>query len=453
MSHALTESTYGSDKAGLVCADAFTPGRPGRAIDSDEAAAVLASGSEGESLWLHFTLTNTATARWLRQHTALPDVFFESHDTSSTRLEVVDEALMGVLNDVQFFAVEAWSASTVTLHVAKRLMVSARTTPLRAIDRLRASVKGGELFTSPAELLAHLLRDQAGVLVDIVRDATRQVGIEDRIIRHQRTSRPKLGVLRRVLVRLQRLLAPEPAALFRLLNRPPPWLSESDLGELRQSAEELAAAVADSVALVERVRLLHAVDAERTVWDTIEFDNAVAVALAFAERTNTDADPANDTLVIVTADHECGGLGLIGVGNPRYAPETINAAVRDYAAVFRFTPVPDMTSFPTTDPTRTATRGIRIRRASCCSGGPPVPIASRTGCRTGWRFRRRSIPSSSTSGAGHTPRSPTPRATARMPRATTHPFAAFGSRASWSRERSRTARAPAKPAAIRRLAT
>jgi zinc transporter len=57
-------------------------------------------------------------------------------------------------------------------------------------------------------------------------------------------------------VRLQRLLAPEPAALFRLLNRPPAWVSSDDTAELRQSAEELSAAVADSVALVERVRLL-----------------------------------------------------------------------------------------------------------------------------------------------------------------------------------------------------
>jgi hypothetical protein len=64
----------------------------------------------------------------------------------------------------------------------------------------------------------------------------------------------------------------------------------------------------------------HAVDAERTVWDTIEFDNAVRVALDFAARTNGDDDPDNDTLVIVTADHECGGLAIIGVGNERYAP-------------------------------------------------------------------------------------------------------------------------------------
>ncbi|HXW06059.1 MAG TPA: alkaline phosphatase [Vicinamibacterales bacterium] len=80
----------------------------------------------------------------------------------------------------------------------------------------------------------------------------------------------------------------------------------------------------------------HAVDAERTVWDIIEFDRAVQVALDFAQRTNRDSDPDNDTLVIVTADHETGGLALIAVGNERYEPTAIGRAVRDYAAVFRF---------------------------------------------------------------------------------------------------------------------
>jgi alkaline phosphatase len=82
----------------------------------------------------------------------------------------------------------------------------------------------------------------------------------------------------------------------------------------------------------------HIVDAERAIWDAIEFDRAVGVALDFARRTNSDADPANDTLVIVTADHETGGMALIGVGNERYAPKALGEAVRDYAAVFRFEP-------------------------------------------------------------------------------------------------------------------
>jgi zinc transporter len=119
-------------------------------------------------------------------------------------------------------------------------------------------VRAGHVFRSPVELLAHLLQDQASVLVDIVRQSTLRVNqIEDHLISHHiSTSRTELGALRRVLVRLQRLLAPEPAALFRLLNRPPDWISSGGVQDLQEAAEEFSAAVGDSVALVERVKLL-----------------------------------------------------------------------------------------------------------------------------------------------------------------------------------------------------
>jgi len=94
--------------------------------------------------------------------------------------------------------------------------------------------------------------------MDIVRTTTTQVdGIEDKILANRiPASRSDLGGMRRTLVRLQRLLAPEPAALFRLLNRSPNWIGADDLQELRQAAEEFAAAIADSGALQERVKLL-----------------------------------------------------------------------------------------------------------------------------------------------------------------------------------------------------
>ncbi len=82
----------------------------------------------------------------------------------------------------------------------------------------------------------------------------------------------------------------------------------------------------------------HAVDSERAIWDVIEFDRAVAVALEFARSTNEDVDPTNDTVVIATSDHESGGFAVIGVGNERYQPAKLGRAVRDYAAVFRFLP-------------------------------------------------------------------------------------------------------------------
>jgi zinc transporter len=96
------------------------------------------------------------------------------------------------------------------------------------------------------------------VLVGIVRDSTARVdGVEDGVLANRiQSSREELGRLRRVLVRLQRLLAPEPAALFRLLNRPPAWISEADLEDLRAAAEEFSTAIADGSALVERVKVL-----------------------------------------------------------------------------------------------------------------------------------------------------------------------------------------------------
>ena len=49
----------------------------------------------------------------------------------------------------------------------------------------------------------------------------------------------------------------------------------------------------------------HNMDSERWILDTIEFDRAVAKCKEFAE-----SNP--DTLVIVTADHECAGINIIG---------------------------------------------------------------------------------------------------------------------------------------------
>ena len=49
----------------------------------------------------------------------------------------------------------------------------------------------------------------------------------------------------------------------------------------------------------------HLMDSDRWILETIEFDRAVARAQAFAANNP-------DTLVLVTADHECGGINIIG---------------------------------------------------------------------------------------------------------------------------------------------
>lgn len=257
-------SNYGSDQSGMICGYRFIPGLPGQPIESAQIKPWLASQPEGacqEFLWLHFNLSNAAAEKWLQSNLNLSGQFFEAlHEGSqSTRIEYTDGTLIGVVNDVLFdFSFNASDTATLWMSADRHLLISARIKPLRSIDKLRAHVKSGEIFRSPVDLMVSLLRDQADVLVQIVREATSKVDVEeDKLL----TYRPKLklgdlGVLRRVLVRLCRLLAPEPAALFRLLNRPPEWISPHDIQDLRQSTEEFSAVLSDISALVERVKLL-----------------------------------------------------------------------------------------------------------------------------------------------------------------------------------------------------
>ncbi|MTV37089.1 transporter [Duganella radicis] len=260
-----TSLSYGSDQSGMVCGYLFGRGADGKGqpLDTDAACAWLKQREQHprEFIWLHYNLANTASEKWLHEHTALPDEFYESlHEGQrSTRIELADNTLIAVVNDVLHdFSFEPSDISTLWLSVDQQIVISARRKPLRAVDSLRNAVRNGEPIRSSVELLIHLLRDQADALIKIVRDAIATVdGIEDNLLAGKLTTkRASLGALRRVLVRLQRLLAPEPSALFRLLQKPPAWMAEIDAQELRQSTEEFSMVLADMASLQERIKLI-----------------------------------------------------------------------------------------------------------------------------------------------------------------------------------------------------
>jgi len=258
-----TVKQYGSDQFGLICGYLFDTAQGNQLISSTEAVDWLQQPSSEKTgfIWLHFNLANTSSEKWLRRYLSLSDVFYEAlHEgVRSTRIEYVDNTLIAVINDVLFdFSFEASDVSTLWLSVTKNVVISARVKPLLSIDRLRAAVKNGETFASPVDLLVHLLGDQADVLTHIVRDIANKVDdVEDRLLANKlERNRANLGNARRLLIRLQRLLAPEPSALFRLLSRPPTWIAEDDLQNFRQSTEEFSTVLRDMTSLQERIKLL-----------------------------------------------------------------------------------------------------------------------------------------------------------------------------------------------------
>jgi len=252
---------YGADDNGLICGFRFAQDGQAQAVDEGYATHdYCAEGGPGFT-WLHFNLSHTGAEKWIAKHLPVANLFLDVlHDVSkSTRVELADEALVAVVNDVAYdFQFEPSEISTLWLVVTPNLVLSARLQPLRSIDRLRDAVRKGARIKTPVELLVRLMQDQSDVLVGIVRSATTKVDvIEDNLLSGRlETKRANLGSLRRVLVRLQRLLAPEPAALFRLLRMPPHWVGEDDAGDLHHAAEDFNVALRDMATLQERIKLL-----------------------------------------------------------------------------------------------------------------------------------------------------------------------------------------------------
>ena len=262
-------SSYGPDESGLICGYLFESGVPATTVDSRTAAATIESlraaplGKEDPArfVWLHFNLAHAGATRWLERHAGLSPAFQDAlhGELRSTRIERDEDALVAVVNDVHFdFSFEAPDIATLWASLDSRVVVTARQSPLRSIDQLRTAVKNGEPLRSTVELLERLLRAQADALLGIVRSVTGRVDkVEDELLSGRLDAkRARLGTLRRLLVRLQRLLAPEPASLFRLLQHPPPRIAEFDVQQLREATEEFSVGLQDMASLQERIKLL-----------------------------------------------------------------------------------------------------------------------------------------------------------------------------------------------------
>lgn len=250
----------GSADAALICGYVFGAGSAQPLASLQEALAVLQAEGEG-FVWLHLNLGNAQINDWLQNHLSLPETFYDNlqEHGDATRIEREEDALIATVNDVLFdFDYDADDLATLRMVLLYNLVVTARRKPLRCTDRLRIDIRNGYVPETPIQLLAHLLDDQAEELSDIVQSLSGKTNsIEDRILANRiGRSRAALGNMRRLLVRLRRMLAPEPNALFRLLSSPPDWISGDDVQELREATEEFASVIQDITSLNERIKIL-----------------------------------------------------------------------------------------------------------------------------------------------------------------------------------------------------
>lgn len=268
----------------------FSADGVGREIDAATATEWLRhpNTSRGKFVWLHFHDVPSALAQWPPQLAAAPTAFGDAlrKGHRSSRLLRAHQSLIAVLNDVEYDSEREPSleVATLWLNVDARCLLSVRSLPLRSVDRLRHDVQAQHAFHSPMALLVRLLQEQADVLSSIARDAVHDTNqVESALGAGKLPKRSSLGKMRRDLVQLRRLLAPEPAMLFRLANRAPGWMREDDAQSLHQCAEQFALVLRDTAGLEDRIRLLQEEIAskvgERTNRSVLILTSATVIAL------------------------------------------------------------------------------------------------------------------------------------------------------------------------------
>ncbi len=212
----------GAQPSRLVHAYLFSADGKGVRIDEDAALNWLKSPASpaSEFIWLHFSNPHHIDTKWL-QYVELPLSFKEMlhEEKRSSRFAHSHLGLFAVLNEVPDVEVPDGmpELSTLWLSVRQRWLLSAwdRPYPASAANSIEA------------------------------------VLLTDRL-----PKRAELGGMRRNLLRLQRLLVPEPAALFRLVDRLPLWVQEEDADHLHLTTENFSLILRDMTGLLERIKLL-----------------------------------------------------------------------------------------------------------------------------------------------------------------------------------------------------
>jgi zinc transporter len=248
-----------SDNQGLICGFLLNTHAPAEHLLWDAASQAFINEAK---VWLHFNLVDSRARNWIAKCDRIPEPAREMLLSNDSRigLETVENAIVGLLGDLHYeFADDPDELGLLQVYVDDTCIITGRTHPLKAIDRLRRELMSGECIETPIDLLANLLEhltETFGTVTTFLNDKVDN--IEDRILKEWLQGEGgELGRLRRLFVQLRRHVSAERNALFYVSKRMPNWCSEVDLLLLQQAIERLDSVAQDLGVIQERGRLLH----------------------------------------------------------------------------------------------------------------------------------------------------------------------------------------------------
>lgn len=197
-------------------------------------------------VWLHLNASDARVQAWLADCPYLPEDARETllGTDRHLRIDAGSDGVIGVVGDLHHdFSEDPSHVGTLRLFFDDRRFVTARRSPLRAVDRLRHSVEKGGCERRPVPLLAELLHHLSDAFAGVLLEATEELDdfesdvLADRV----RDGGSQLGRVRRTLAHVRRHLGPQRIALGGLLAKLPAWTTPDDAAELRNAVARLDA--------------------------------------------------------------------------------------------------------------------------------------------------------------------------------------------------------------------
>ncbi|HEX5211285.1 MAG TPA: CorA family divalent cation transporter [Pseudolabrys sp.] len=258
MTNKHTDTADATPESGIISTYHFAPDGRGEQVAPDAVERAIAERTGWT--WVHLSLADARCRAWIAQSTHLSEPARETllDADEHLRLDVFGEEIVGVVPDLQQELAQHTDA-IIRLHfvMTERLLVSARRTPVHAVEVNRRTIEAGKRFPAPVSLLDAFIDRFADAIGHMVERLGNELdNIEDTIMVDEPSDhRPRIGQVRLQAVRVHRHLA----LLRGMFHRLEPRLAAHQPAvaqAMRTLAQKLDSIDQEVVSVQERARLL-----------------------------------------------------------------------------------------------------------------------------------------------------------------------------------------------------
>ena len=246
-------------KESMICAYCLDGKGGARSLDWD---AVDAWQPDQGPIWIQLDRFHPQTHQWLTEESGLRPSICDAllADETRPRCRHYDEGLLLILRGVNLNpGADPEDMISVRMWISPDRIITLRGPSVLALKDIEMRLAQGKGPASAADFLVEVSRrliERVGPVLGDIDDEFDD--IEEALLEsHDSSLRHRISPLRRQVVVLRRYLSPQRDVMVRLSLEKTPWLEDTHLGHLHETADRVTRYVEDLDSLRERALVLH----------------------------------------------------------------------------------------------------------------------------------------------------------------------------------------------------